>query len=139
MNPLDFIAKLKKEAFRITSARRALVEMFFSHKKPLTIHQIFQLLKEKKVIVNKTTIYRELDFLVKYGFIHELQIANNIVHYELAEQDHHHHLICNTCGDIQDVILAAEQKLFNELLTTNNFQVNEHSLEFFGQCKNCQS
>ena len=139
MNPFDFITKLKQEGFRITTARRALVEIFFANKKPLTIHQIIELLKEKQIDVNKTTIYRELAFLVKYGFIHELQIANNIVHYELEDQLHHHHFVCNSCGNIQDIILEDEHKFFKKLLKSKNFLVYEHSLEFFGQCKSCKS
>ena len=139
MNPFDFITKLKQEGFRITNSRRALVEIFFANKKPLTIHQITELFNKKQIAVNKTTIYRELAFLVKYGFIHELQIANNIVHYELADQLHHHHFVCNSCGKIQDIILEDEHKFFKKLLKSKNFLVDEHSLEFFGQCRNCKS
>ncbi len=101
MTAFDFITKLKQEGFRITTARRAIVEIFFSNKKPLTIHQITRFLEKKHIVVNKTTVYRELAFLVKYGFIHELQIANNIVHYELEDQLHHHHLVCKSCGNIE--------------------------------------
>lgn len=139
MAPFDFITKLKQEGFRITAARRAIVEIFFTHKKPLTIHQITEFLEEKHIIVNKTTIYRELTFLVQYGFIHELQIASNIVYYELSDQLHHHHLICNDCGTIEDIQLQNERRLFTTLLNKNNFLIQEHSLEFYGQCKNCQS
>ena|SRR3990167_4131584 len=138
MNPFDFITKLKQEGFRITSARRALIEIFLANKKPLTIHQITGLFNEKQIDVNKTTIYRELAFLVKYGFIHELQIANNIVHYELADQLHHHHFVCSSCGKIQDIILEDERKIFKKLLKSKNFLVYEHSLEFFGRCISCQ-
>ncbi len=136
MNSFDFISKLKREGFRITSARRALVEMFFDNKKPITIHQITEFLKKKNVIVNKTTIYRELDFLAKYGFIHELQIANNIVHYELLDQDHHHHLICNNCGNIEDISFS-EKNLIHDVAMKSKFTVERHHLEFFGLCVNC--
>ncbi len=85
----------------------------------------------KKIKVNKTTIYRELDFLVDLGLVNEVDFGDRTKRYELKDLKHHHHLICLNCKKVADVNI---KESFN---VPKNFKVVRHNLEFFGYCQNC--
>jgi Fe2+ or Zn2+ uptake regulation protein len=124
---------------RMTPARRALFEIFLNTTKPLSVAKIITDLFDKDIRVNKTTVYRELEFLLHQGIVSEVFINSGKKFYESAETKHHHHLICKRCGIIEDVVLEndlgyEEIKIEKE----NGFKIQNHSLEFFGLCINCK-
>jgi Fur family ferric uptake transcriptional regulator len=64
--------------------------------------------------------------------------------YELAEEftGHHHHLICQGCGAIEDLegcLLAdaALTQLARDVRRTRRFKVTEHEVRLFGLCPQC--
>lgn len=125
--------------FRMTPARSALFEIFSGTTVPLTVAKITSALSDRNINVNKTTVYRELNFFLKQGKITEVIINSGKKFYESTESEHHHHLICSQCGDIRDVILENDLKEEEiKIKKGNGFKIQKHSLEFFGLCVNCQ-
>lgn len=90
----------------------------------------------EKLKVNKTTVYRQIDKLVDDNKIVEVELGDGKKRYELKDLKHHHHLVCNKCGMIEDIELN-EEIILKELSIKTNFKVENHSLEFFGNCVNC--
>lgn len=127
--------------FRITLIRRSLIQLFARADHPLSGGEIIVFLEEQKLHPNKTTIYRELEFLLSQGVIVELDFGEGKKRYELAGLPHHHHLICTRCGSIEEVALAEHDLLEQEreLYKERGFKVSKHVLEFFGLCKNCNA
>jgi len=128
-----FIDEMKKQKRRVTPVRKEIFEFLSSVSSPITADDLV-----KKVGVNKTTIYRDLDLFLKTGFIQEIDFGDGTKRYELKELKHHHHLICLKCKGVQDVSfdenLEVEESKIKKL---QKFQVLRHDLEFFGYCKNC--
>jgi Fe2+ or Zn2+ uptake regulation protein len=124
--------------YRLTPARKTILDIFSKHTKPLSAIALQDILKNKNIVVNKTTIYRELDFLLKKRFIKQLYLSSDKKLYESANLKHHHHLICTDCGLIEDVSLAKnileEEKRFE---SEKQFKILNHSIEFFGLCADC--
>jgi Fe2+ or Zn2+ uptake regulation protein len=110
--------------------KNKIVKLLERNKKPTTVVEILQ-----KIPANKTTIYRELASFVKDGLINEIEFGDGKKRYEIVT-DHHHHLICKYCGNVEDIEIN-EKILFNSLEETN-FKVENHSIEFFGKCINCK-
>ena len=128
-----------KTSYRLTSTRKKLMKMFSDKRRPLTAHKIMDLLTKESIEVNKTTVYRELAFLLKKGFIRELHISMEQRYYESTFLKHHHHLICERCGKIKDVTLSKDlQKEEKRLELEKGFKISSHSLEFFGLCADCR-
>ncbi len=64
--------------------------------------------------------------------------------YELAEwlTGHHHHLVCNECGGVEDIALDPEQesevrRVVAAIGTTAAFRAEAHALEIEGRCARC--
>lgn len=135
------IARLKKQGFRLGKGRNALLFLFEAATKPLSASEILELLLKKQVNINKTTVYRELEFLKDQGLIREVPVSSNTVFYESAMQDHHHHLVCANCNSIVEVktqeLEESIDKLAKYLAKNNKFAIENHTLEFFGTCANC--
>ena len=123
--------------FKKTPARLAISEFLSNAKTPVDVEQITQYLRLHDLETNKVTVYRILDFLFKNQIIDRVEFGEGKYRYEL-KKNHHHHLICTSCGRIQDVEANVVEKLEKEIQKDKHFQVQSHSLEFFGLCKDCQ-
>ncbi|WKZ25670.1 MAG: transcriptional repressor [bacterium] len=100
-------------------------------KLPLDVQTLVEKLK-----VNKTTVYRQLEKLIKNNKVIEVELGEGKKRYEVKSLDHHHHLICKKCGKLEDISLD-EEVLMNQVSKKTKFNVESHSLEFFGHCVKC--
>lgn len=135
----DTIYNLKSKGHRITKARKAIIGIFENEKMPLSVGELGAKLKKQRIKVNKTTLYREIDFLQSQKIITEINLGEDKKRYEIADNAHHHHLVCLNCKKVDDIDLQNDlSKQEVQIKKTKNFKVINHSLEFFGLCKNCQ-
>lgn len=129
---------LQSKGVRITQARRAIIENLALQNTPISAEQLQCALQDRGIAVNKTTVYRELDFLLRWGIIQAIEFGDKKKRYEISGS-HHHHVVCIECNTIEDVDLqqdvrASEQKIEKQ----KGYKVINHSLEFFGLCPTCQ-
>lgn len=89
-----------------------------------------------KLKVNKTTVYRQIEKLIISDEIIEVQFGDGKKRYEIKGLNHHHHLICNKCGKLEDISLD-ENVILKEVAKKSKFNVQRHNLEFFGLCMDC--
>ena len=139
-NTKKVIKSLRKKGERVTKAREEIISIIFSSKRPVTSPTIQERLEKKGISVNKTTVYRELDFLLENEIISQVNLGTDVNHYEAAHLPHHHHLVCDTCGDISEVICDEIEEPMEKLVKrvqTSGFKIDNHMLEFYGTCLNC--
>lgn len=133
---------LKKRGFRITNMRKILIAIFIKHDRPLTVATLHNTIKKSGWSANRTTLYRELEFLKTTGLINELSLSDKQKSYEWSAQ-HHHHLVCRRCETVKEIELPEIETLLpaieKRLKTKLGFKRIEHTLEFFGMCKQCAS
>ncbi len=135
----ETISHLKEEGFKITKYRLAILELFHQYDKPVSVGDIISYLEKKKLNPNKTTVYREVDALVSLGLVHVLVFGDEKKRYERASLEHHHHLICQNCDRVEDIILHDDVKAIEQKVQSKSkFKIQSHSLEFFGLCTKCQ-
>jgi len=134
-------SEMRRHRLRLTKTRRAVVEVFFGARAPLSAPQILLTLGRMSLVVNKTTVYRELERLEKIGIVRGVWFQDRKQYYELADRDHHHHFVCTLCDNITDIeinesgILAKAERIGRRL----GFHITTHAVEFYGQCTACVS
>jgi Fe2+/Zn2+ uptake regulation proteins len=129
--------KLKENGYRATTQRKHIFDTLLPF--PQSISEISSSLKNKGTNIDIVTIYRTLDCFIKLGIVGKTQFKDKISKYEIISNDyHHHHLVCDRCGSIEDIPLD-DNFLINKISKQTNFKIKSHSLEFFGICGKCQS
>ncbi|OGH10696.1 MAG: hypothetical protein A3B38_04415 [Candidatus Levybacteria bacterium RIFCSPLOWO2_01_FULL_36_13] len=120
-----------------TPARIAIADFLSSSAYPVDIGSIIRFLRSKNLKTNKVTVYRTIDFLLQEDLVKRVEFGEGKYRYEL-QKDHHHHLICTNCKKIEDVEGEYLRDLESKIRNKKGFLVKNHSLEFFGICKQCQ-
>ncbi len=127
---------IKSSGGRLTKTKKAIIDILSENHCLLSKQEMVEKLKIKKIRPDRSTIYRELQFLTKNNIVIKNMIAG-IDYYEIA-QDHHHHLICMSCNSISKVEIGNHlEKQEKQIARQNKFNIINHSLEFYGLCQRC--
>lgn len=127
----DHKLQLRGANLRATPARLALLSTLAEERKPLAVSEIT---KAMGLDIDQATIYRVLGRLVEAGLIKRLAIKSGISHFELADRPHHHHLICEQCGLVEDVTVCCDDP---KPVAVSFSKVTSHTLEYAGICEAC--
>lgn len=128
----DFKALLKNAGFKATAGRAELLDVLWRQTEPKTVLEIGAKLSKK---LNEVTLYRALEAFADKGFIRRVDLGHMHAHYEM-EKSHHHHVVCNECGTIEDVAVCPMPQLERSL--GKKFRhIYSHNVEFFGLCETC--
>ncbi len=134
----DVLVLLKENNIKITDERRAILRVLQEAKLPLAPADLFLRLKPSMPKANLTTVYRNLEMLEDLGLVKRLGFNKNYFSYELIDgREHHHHIVCQSCGKVEDLENISE-KFVSEIAKQTNFTIEDHNLEFFGLCVICQ-
>ena len=139
MNLAISFEPLRTQGIRLTVARKAILALLTNESVPLSVSDLFARLRKQKISVDKVTVYRELDFLEGQGIVHRVSLQDRHRRYELASREHHHHLICQACRGVKDIVLDERiETQLRAIAKQKKFLVQRHALEFFGLCHACQ-
>lgn len=126
---------------RYTTGRRAIVDLLVSAGHPVTIGDI----AERLPGLPRSSAYRHLTDLHSAGLVRRVTANDEFTRFELAEDltEHHHHLLCVSCGKVIDVTLPAgfEQQAaaaIRALADAEGFQAHSHRLDVLGMCSACR-
>ena len=125
----------------VTKPRLLLIEILLKNRGPIKIEEIIKISKGKLAV---SSLYRIVNNLKNFDVINEFKTPDNTKVIELSslEDDHHHHIFCESCGAVYDFDMnnQIELDLEKEILKVEekyNVKVNSHSLEFLGYCNKC--
>ena len=132
---------------RWTVPREVILDLLSRTSKHMSAKEIYASLYKMYPGIGLTTVYRTLDLLVRTGFINKFAIGDGQNRYEFKSdkrKEHHHHLICTTCGriidysDFVDEELELVKKTEESLAKKYNFRILDHNIEFYGLCERCK-
>lgn len=134
-------ARLAHVDQRYTSSRRALVATLAKAGRPLSVPEILAAAPS----IPQSSAYRNVTALIEANAVRRVAGTDDHGRFELAEDlaGHHHHLICDTCGQVLDV--AASPRLEKALAEAarvaeedTGFEVDDHRMDLVGTCKRCR-
>lgn len=132
--------RLRARDQRYTDSRRQIVEALAANSGPVTLPTLLA----SAPSLAQSSAYRNLAVLEEAGIVRRLVHGADHAFYELAEDltGHHHHLVCEQCGSVQDFTLGArvEQSLdeaIDDLVRAKGFAARHHAIDIFGLCADC--
>ncbi|MCB0978128.1 MAG: transcriptional repressor [Acidimicrobiales bacterium] len=137
----DVSLRLRDVDQRYTAGRRRLVERLAKLARPVTIPELVG----GATGLALSSAYRNLSVLEEVGVVARVHSGAEHARFELAEDivgDHHHHLICESCGRVEDFTVAAKversiEGTLDRVAAEHGFVVTSHSLDLFGTCEDC--
>lgn len=135
MEPIQLI---KNNHLKNTTARVVILEFLQKNSEPVDVLKVMDYLKKKGLKTNLTTVYRVLDSFLTVGLVKKLELHEGKYRYELSSLKHHHHLVCQNCGKIEDIENCSLETLEEQITNRSEFLIKYHSLEFYGLCKDCR-
>jgi Fe2+ or Zn2+ uptake regulation protein len=131
--------RLRRVGQRLTPRRRSLLDILRSAVHPLTIHEIL----ERGSELAMSSAYRNLTVLERAGVVNRVITQEDFGRYELAEEltEHHHHLVCSSCGLVRDLVSDVDAERLMDLAvrraTEQGFTPATHRLDILGLCADC--
>ena len=133
--------RLRELGVRYTNGRKAVVHALAAADGPRSAAELSD---EMAPPVPLSSLYRSLAVLEDSGIASPHYSIKGIARYELAEwiAGHHHHLVCITCGGVEDVAMTGDQEdrleaLVADISSRASFTPINHALELEGRCARC--
>ncbi len=119
---------------RDTQQRDAIRKALLNARRPLSIHEVFELAQSEVAGLGIATVYRNLKALQVEGWIVQVDLPGQPSRWEIAPEGHHHHFLCRTCDKLYE-IHACPQGLMR--LLPQGYTLEEHDILLRGQCDDC--
>lgn len=132
---MDYTVLLKEYDLKVTPQRVAIVEELYKHGH-MNIDDLYKKLLAKFPSVSLATIYKNINAMVEKVFLSEVKIPNAKSVYELVKAEHAH-LVCSSCGHIEDISLDITS-VFHEATTKSNYKLDSTNVVLSGLCPKCQ-
>tara|TARA_B100000674_G_scaffold78607_1_gene54622 strand:+ start:249 stop:641 length:393 start_codon:yes stop_codon:yes gene_type:complete len=120
----------------ITKRQEQLLDELMKCTDELTGQELHRKLHNGEKAMGLTTVYRNLQTLVKQGLIRSRHLPNGEVLYAPVERDIHH-LTCVSCGETTRIQGCPVKAIDISKKVSKDFELLFHTLEYFGLCKKC--
>jgi len=129
---------LQESGLRVTRPRLAVLQAVHLNAHSDT-EAITRLARAELGSVSHQTVYDALRALTEAGLLRRIQPAGSVARYEARVGDNHHHVVCRTCGDIQDVDCAVSQAPCLTVSDDAGFEIDEAEVVYWGRCPACSN
>jgi Fe2+ or Zn2+ uptake regulation protein len=135
----EWLGCLMENGYRLTAPRRAVVETVSNSEHVLSPLEIFELAREHYPKLGLVTVYRTLDKLEELGLIQRVHRPSDCQAFVAAFTGHQHLLICQSCGRVE--FFSGDDKMGDLMANVgrrSGYKVEDHWLQLFGLCADCQ-
>lgn len=122
--------------FKRSRQRDRILSLLHSTKMHPTAGWIYESLKLEMPDLSLGTVYRNLKILEMQGKLQVLHSGSGFDRFD-GDVHPHYHLICTTCGAVEDVDLPIQSELEQKAKALSGQRINGHRLDFFGLCTRC--
>ncbi|HEX2994521.1 MAG TPA: Fur family transcriptional regulator [Anaerolineales bacterium] len=138
MTSENWLTQLRDNGYRLTAARRAVVDTVATTKRALTPVEVFDLARKAYRALGLVTVYRTLEKLEELHLIQRVHQPQGCQAFIAASQTHQHLLLCQNCGQVKFFEGDDLDALIASIAKKTGYRIQEHWLQFFGLCQDCK-
>lgn len=131
-------AVLREAGLRVTSPRLAVLAVV-ADRPHIAAEDVASLVRERLGAVSTQTVYDALRVCTDVGLMRRIEPAGSPARYERRTGDNHHHLVCRTCGRIEDVECAVGHAPCLAADRDHGFAIDEAEVNYWGTCPECRA
>lgn len=126
---------LRKAGLKVTLPRVKILQLLENAEQHhMSAEDVYKALVEQGEDVGLATVYRVLTQFEQAGIVQRHNFENNLSIFEVMQDEHHDHMVCEACGKIiefQNQLIEEEQ---HKVAAAHNFKLSGHSLVLYGLC-----
>ena len=132
------IDELKNTGLKATLPRLKILEIFQAGgQRHMTAEDVFRVLLNEHSDIGLATVYRVLTQFEQAGILERSHFESGKAVYELNEGTHHDHLICTSCGKVEefyDPEIESRQQIVSQ---EKGWILQDHAMSLYGLCGDC--
>lgn len=125
-------------SLRVTRPRVAVLTAVHAHPHADT-DMIVSVVRKDLGEVSTQAVYDVLRALTSAGLVRRIEPAGSVARYESRVADNHHHLVCRSCGAIEDVDCAVGTAPCLTASDGHGFAIDEAEVTYWGLCPACST
>ena len=134
-----FHARLREHALKSTGQRDDIARVFFGLGHHISAEELYGEVKKVSPHVGYATIYRTLKLLKECDLLVERHFEEGQARYEVADEHHHDHFICERCGRIIEFENQVLEQLQQDVARQLGATLTHHRMELYGVCADCRA
>ncbi|GAA1689398.1 fur family transcriptional regulator FurA3 [Microbacterium sediminicola] len=134
----DLEKSIRAAGLRVTAPRLAVLTALQSH--PHTsADTIYADVEARAPGTALQSVYNALSDFVDAGLVRRIQPAGQPMRFEARVADNHHHLVCTSCGHVEDVDCVTGEAPCLHPADSRGFAIAEAEVTFWGMCASCRN
>ena len=144
-HPLDEAARrfrgfLHANDLRLTAERMDLLRAVLHAPPHFDADQLTIRMRRKKKRGSRATTYRTLNLLERCGIVRKSMLGKNRAVYETCiGRRHHDHIICVSCGKIEEFRADEIERLQERIAQHHGYRIIDHVHQILGLCSDCRN
>jgi Fur family transcriptional regulator, ferric uptake regulator len=130
-------ALARLSGLRPTPQRVAIIEALEGKNRPVTAQTLHDEVRGRGG-PGLATVYRTLRALADTGTAETFDAGEGEVAYKLCQVEHHHHLICERCGQVTTIPSCEVEDWASAVGRRRGFAVTGHRADVYGLCRSCR-
>jgi len=127
--------ELKSSGLKATLPRIKILEVFqHTPRRHMTAEDVYKALLTEGSDIGLATVYRVLMQFEQAGLLTRSNFESGKAVFELNEGQHHDHLVCMTCGRVEEFYDPEIEKRQRAVAEGRGFELQEHALALYARC-----
>ncbi len=129
------VERLEAAGLRLTAQRRAIAEALDGPDRHVGADELLDQARAAIPEIGRATVYKAVAAFVATGEVREFVSPGEPTRYDPNAHVAHHHLVCQSCGSISDIVVAEDLLA----LAPDGFVAEAAELVIHGRCADCRT
>ncbi|MBT9494287.1 MAG: ferric iron uptake transcriptional regulator [Paucibacter sp.] len=127
--------EIKNSGLKATLPRIKILEIFQkTAQRHMTAEDVYKALLTEDADIGLATVYRVLTQFEQAGLLSRNHFESGKSVFELNQGHHHDHLVCLTCGRVEEFFDEGIEERQHAIARSRGFELQEHSLALYAAC-----
>ena len=137
-DPTAILTALDRAGYRLTEPRRAVASLIAERDGTFTAADLVGDARRRRLGLGRATVFRALEVLAELDAVDRIDLPSGEHAYVACEPLHHHHVVCSRCRRVTEIADEGLRAVVREIARRTGYRVDDHRLELFGLCPDCQ-
>lgn len=129
------VDELKSSGLKATLPRIRILEIFQkTNQRHMTAEDVYKALLLDGSDIGLATVYRVLMQFEQAGLLARSHFESGKSVFELNEGQHHDHLVCLSCGRVEEFFDPDIETRQRAVAQARGFELQDHALSLYGHC-----